>query len=222
MKTVRLLAVAIAAAAVLSTTACTIDPTFGAGSSGGSGSSNNSGGSGGGSGGSSGGSGGSGGDALPDPSELEEAIEDAFDTGEQSSGDSAQEQADPKIDACMLLTDDEITEITGPHSGGKRSVAVGDPEPDGSWCSYENPETYHSVTIRISDDDTAPGGRLPEISDYGTTEPGPDGIRLASGGIAEFALGNRLCDVQVVTDPTDDSGDHQVAIMFIGLIRDRA
>ncbi|WFE98979.1 hypothetical protein [Micromonospora sp. WMMD964] len=123
------------------------------------------------------------------------------------------------IDACALLSADEVAQVIGTTgAGGPRAGDSGD---GGSSCVWENPETYHSITIDIGSAGTAVGGDLPAESPYGQTEPGADGIRFASGGIAEFALRDRACEIQVVTRVTDNS-DRSTAVRLIGLVRDRA
>lgn len=119
--------------------------------------------------------------------------------------------ADP-VDACQLLTDDEVTPIIGEHDGGGPSAGVGE-----SVCSWENPDTYHSVTVSIGSWGTAASGQLPDESAYGETEPGPDGIRFAPGGIAEFVVGDRASQLQITTRDLD----RDVMVNLIGLIRSR-
>jgi hypothetical protein len=122
------------------------------------------------------------------------------------------------IDACALLTVDEIGQVIGakgsntPRSGSTRS---GD-----NSCAWENPDTYHSITVSLGSPGTAVGGELSDESDYGQTEAGPDGIRFASGGIAEFTVDDRACEIQVVTAGTRDA-DRSTAVRLIGLVRDR-
>ncbi|MDG4809719.1 hypothetical protein O7634_23460 [Micromonospora sp. WMMD1120] len=123
------------------------------------------------------------------------------------------------VDACALLSVEEVRQVIGAiGDGGPRAGDSGD---GGSSCFWENPETYHSITIDIGRAGTAVGGNLPAESAYGRTEPGSDGIRFASGGIAEFALRDRACEIQVVTKVTDNS-DRSTTVRLIGLVRDRA
>ncbi|MDG4762787.1 DUF3558 family protein [Solwaraspora sp. WMMD406] len=126
---------------------------------------------------------------------------------QQSGGEST-----PPVDACTLLTADEVTPIIGAHDGGGPGDGVGE-----SVCVWENPDTYHSVTVSIGGPGTAASGQLPAESAYGETEPGPDGIRFAPGGIAEFIVGDRASEVQVVAPDTD----RDVTVELIGLIRSR-
>ena len=105
-----------------------------------------------------------------------------------------------KVDACTLLTAAEVTTIIGPNDGGGPGDGVGE-----SVCTWENAKNYHSITVSIGSFGTAADGRLPEDSAYGTTESGPDGIRFAPGNVAEFVVGNRACEIQVVTSVTSNS-----------------
>ncbi|MDG4781046.1 hypothetical protein O7614_15470 [Micromonospora sp. WMMD961] len=123
------------------------------------------------------------------------------------------------VDACALLSVDEVTQVIG--ATGDTGPRAGNSGDGGSSCAWENPDTYHSITVSIGSPGTAVGGNLPTESPYGTTEPGPDGIRFASGGIAEFALRDRSCEIQVVTKVTDDT-DRSTAVRLVGLVRDRA
>ncbi|MGB2569270.1 hypothetical protein ACPFP2_12575 [Micromonospora citrea] len=124
-----------------------------------------------------------------------------------------------QVDACALLSIDEVTQVIG--ATGDTGPRVGNPGDGGSSCAWENPDTYHSITLDIGSPGTAVGGNLPAESAYGQTEPGPDGIRFASGGIAEFAVRDRACEIQVVTEVTDNT-DQSTAVRLIGLVRDRA
>jgi hypothetical protein len=130
--------------------------------------------------------------------------------------DGAADQAKP-VDVCALLTTDEVTQILGAKGGTDPQAR--DNGNGGGSCVWENPDTYHSITISIGSPGTAVGGELPEDPDV-KTEPGPDGIRLGSGGMARFAANDRACDIQVVTKVTDDT-DESTAIRLIGLVRDR-
>ncbi|MFC0531876.1 DUF3558 family protein [Phytohabitans kaempferiae] len=130
-----------------------------------------------------------------------------------TEGAPAREPAgdDPPLDVCQLLRAEEVTEIIGANDGGRGG--------DGG-CTWENPETYHSVTVTIGRTGTAPGGQLPAESNFGETEPGPDGIRFAQGNVVEFAVDDRFCDIQVVTSVTTEI-DRPTAVRLVGLIRDR-
>jgi hypothetical protein len=134
------------------------------------------------------------------------------------AGSSASVAAEAKqVDACALLTAAEIKPVIGAEDAEPDARTKGN---GGSSCMWENPDTYHSITVEIGSPGTAVGGTLPAESAYGQTEPGPDGIRFASGGIAEFAVGDRACEIQVVTNVA--GADRSAAVRLIGLVRDRA
>ncbi len=115
------------------------------------------------------------------------------------------------IKACRLLTAAEVTAVIGTNSG---------PTGSGSTCQWENEQNYHSITVEIGDTGTAVGGTLPAPLPGASTAAGPNGIRFSSGNVAEFLIGDRACQVQVVTSVTDDS-DRPTAVRLIGLIRSR-
>jgi hypothetical protein len=71
--------------------------------------------------------------------------------------------------------------------------------------------------VSIGNWGTAASGQLPDESAYGATEPGPDGIRFAPGGIAEFVVGDRASQLQITTRDLD----RDVLVNLIGLIRSR-
>ena len=132
--------------------------------------------------------------------------------GPRQTGATGDSSVAPPIDACQLLTANDVTPVIGAHDGGRPGSGVGE-----SVCVWENPDTYHSITVSIGGPGTAAEGQLPE-SRYGPTEPGPDGIRFASGDVAEFAVGDRASEVQVVAGERD----RDTTVRLIGLVRSRA
>lgn len=141
------------------------------------------------------------------------------DAGTQASDDRAPSASAPKepdaaasaekVDACTLLKPAEITPVIGKNDGGRPDGGVGE-----SVCLWENPDTYHSVTLSIGSPGTAASGQSTSGAD------GPDGIRFGSGNMAEFVVGDRACTLQVVTSVTDES-DRPTAEKLIGLVRTR-
>ena len=125
----------------------------------------------------------------------------------QAAGGAVEE-----INVCTLLKADEVTPVIGPNPGGEKEGE--------RRCAWENPETSKSITLSIGAKGTAANGQLPAQSDYGDTEPGPDGIRFGQGNVAEFVVEDRACEIQVVTSVTDNS-DRDTAVKLIGLIRGR-
>ncbi|MDY7088533.1 MAG: hypothetical protein SYR96_25945 [Actinomycetota bacterium] len=115
------------------------------------------------------------------------------------------------VNSCELLSDAEMTAVIGHHGGGS-------PGPDG--CVWENPESAHSVTLSVGLPGTAGDGDLPASDPIlGEPEPGPDGIRFVAGE-AEFAAGNRVCRLRVVTSVTDDT-DRSTMVELARLVRER-
>nr|WP_230416116.1 DUF3558 family protein [Micromonospora tarapacensis] len=143
------------------------------------------------------------------------SAEPATPTGpDQAASASAAARSDDgaeKIDGCTLLTDAEVTEIIGDNPGGV---------PGSAGCTWENPDTYHSVTLHIGIPGTAVDGQLPPADPIlGEPEEGPDGMRFSTGEV-EFAGGDRYCTLRVVTSVVDDS-DRPTMIRLAGLVRDR-
>lgn len=139
-------------------------------------------------------------------------------TDKPVAGDAAAAKNDkkkPAVDSCTLLKKDEVENIIGANGGGQPGGGVGD-----SVCEWENEDNYHSVTVSIGTKGTAPDGKLPVDEVAGPGDAGPDGVRFASDNTANFVIGDRVCYVQVVTDPTSNK-DRDVAVRLIKLIRAR-
>jgi Protein of unknown function (DUF3558) len=114
------------------------------------------------------------------------------------ASESAQSSAAPaaaSIDACKLISADDITKLLGTPIEGKPTGT----NPDMPGCIWENPANYESVSLEIGNPDTAINGTLPPpepgFPEVGT--PGPDGMRFLGGGSVEFAAGKRSNTVQV-------------------------
>jgi hypothetical protein len=112
--------------------------------------------------------------------------------------ESAQSSAAPAaaaIDACKLISADDITKLLGTPIEGKATGT----DPDMPGCIWENPSNYESVSLEIGNPDTAINGTLPPpepgFPEVGT--PGPDGMRFLGGGSVQFAAGKRSNTVQV-------------------------
>ena len=110
----------------------------------------------------------------------------------QSSGPPA---PGTPIDACALVSDDDIAKLLGNPVEG-RSIGGG---PDTPACTWENRDTYESVTVEIGNPGTAVNGTLPPpepgFPEVGT--PGPDGMRFLATGMVEFPAAGRSNTVQV-------------------------
>ena len=88
------------------------------------------------------------------------------------------------IDACKLLSGDDIAKLLGSPIEGKPLGA----DPEMPACTWENRDTYESVTVEIGNPGTAVNGTLPPpepgFPEVGT--PGPDGMRFLASGMVEF------------------------------------
>jgi Protein of unknown function (DUF3558) len=118
--------------------------------------------------------------------------QDASDATPQSSRPPA---AGSPIDTCKLVSPDDITRLLGKPTEGRPIGA----SPQGPACTWENRDTYESVTVEIGNPDTAADGTLAP-PDHGFPEagtPGPDGMQILANGMVEFAAGGRSNTVQV-------------------------
>ncbi len=123
----------------------------------------------------------------------------------------------PAVDACTLLQKDEIEGIIGRNSGGHVGAGVGE-----SVCEWDNETNYHSVTVSLGNQGTAPGGKITvdKVPGAGPAEAGPDGISFASDNTGTFAIADRECYIQVVTDPTSNK-DRTTTVRLVRLVRAR-
>jgi hypothetical protein len=123
----------------------------------------------------------------------------------------------PAVDACTLLKADDVENVIGKNDGGQKGGGVGD-----SVCTWENQDNYHSVTVSIGTKGTAEDGKVPanDVPGAGPTDAGPDGVSFMSDNTANFVIKDRVCYVQVVTDPTSNK-DRTTAVRLIKLVRAR-
>lgn len=120
--------------------------------------------------------------------------DDSSDSTDKPSTGGATSQADSKpIDACALLSPDDIAPVIGQRVDG-RSAST---DPSAPVCIWENPTTFTSVSLTVGAPGTAPGNVLPPAQPGLEGREGPDGIRFPLAGMAEFAAGDRLSNVQV-------------------------
>lgn len=114
---------------------------------------------------------------------------------EQAPQSSAAPAAGSAIDACKLISADDIAKLLSQPIDGKATGT--DPEMPG--CIWENPDNYESVSVEIGNPGTAGNGTLPPpepgFPEVGT--PGPDGMRFLGSGVVEFPAGGRSNTVQV-------------------------
>ena len=128
----------------------------------------------------------------------------ASDTPPQSSTPPAPGSA---IDACKLVSADDITKRLGKPIEGRPLSS----DPEMPACTWENRDTYESVTVEIGNPGTAVNGTLPPpepgLPEVGT--PGPDGMRFLGTGMVEFPAGGRSNTVQIaVLDLMGEAADN--------------
>jgi hypothetical protein len=112
----------------------------------------------------------------------------------ESPAASAQSSASAApIDACSLLSADDISALLGTTVQGK-STSI---NPQIADCKWENPANYESVSLEISNPGTAPNNTLPPADPVMGYTPAPDGMRYIGSGQVEFPAGNRSNTVQV-------------------------
>ncbi|PRC48113.1 hypothetical protein C6A85_81495, partial [Mycobacterium sp. ITM-2017-0098] len=111
---------------------------------------------------------------------------------------AAAEAAGAAIDACTLVSADQITALMGTPTVGE---PTGD-NPEMPGCIWENPETFESVSVEIGNPGTAANGTLPptEPGMSDPTTPGPDGMRFLGSGVVEFPAAKRASTVQVAVN----------------------
>jgi hypothetical protein len=113
--------------------------------------------------------------------------------GESSAASAKSSATSAPIDACSLLSAEDISALLGTTVQGK-STSI---NPEVADCKWENPANYESVSLEIGNPGTAPDNTLPPADPaYGFT-PGPDGMRYTGSGQVEFPAGNRSNTVQV-------------------------
>jgi hypothetical protein len=99
------------------------------------------------------------------------------------------------IDACSMVSPQDVAKILGVTVAGRstgKNPQMGD-------CSWENPATYESISLQISNPGTAINNTLPPppAGMPDASKPGPDGMRLMGGGMVEFVAGKRVNTIQV-------------------------
>ena len=99
------------------------------------------------------------------------------------------------IDACSLLSADDVSTLLGTSVEGKPTGT----DPSLAGCIWENPTSYESISVEIGAPNTAANNTLPPpepgFPEVGT--PGPDGMRFLGNGLVEFAAAGRSNTVQV-------------------------
>ena len=122
------------------------------------------------------------------------------------------------VDTCAQIPAAEVAGVIGPNSPPQPAT-----EGEVNSCTWENPDTNYSITLEVGAAGTAPGGRLPDPDPGQSAQPIPDsdGMLLVATDQVEFAAGDRLCFLQVVTDPTQRDKDRATSIRMAGEIRGR-
>jgi hypothetical protein len=119
------------------------------------------------------------------------------------------------VDACALLSAADVKPVVGDGVSGEKNPAAD----DGGKCTWENQDTYNSVTVEVGASGSAPGGALPKWDPaLGAEHPLPDGMRTVITGQVEFVAGDRDCSVQVAT-ATPGSSDEKKAVELAGKVR---
>ncbi|WUD77009.1 DUF3558 domain-containing protein [Streptomyces sp. NBC_00510] len=117
-------------------------------------------------------------------------------TGKGAAADGGSSEDGKKVDACTLLKPEEVTPLIGENDGGHPDAGVGE-----SVCNWENPDTYHSVTLSIGSAKTA-----------GSED-------VDNSMMTAFTVDDRLCTIQVVTLKRD--ADKKSEAKLIDLVRRR-
>jgi hypothetical protein len=111
--------------------------------------------------------------------------------------------AEAAIDACALLSDADVAPLIGTSVPGESTSS----NPEMPSCTWENPDTYTSVSIDISNPGTAPDDTLPEPDPAMQTRPAPNGMRYFATGVVEFAADDRVVTVQVANLSSAEDSD---------------
>lgn len=110
-------------------------------------------------------------------------------TGSGDASPTAPAADSPEIDACALLSVQDVAALLGAPLEG-RSTST---DPTMPGCLWENPDNYESIAIEIGNPGSAVNNTLappePGFPDVGT--PGPDGMRFLMPGQVEFAAAGR-------------------------------
>ena len=140
------------------------------------------------------------------------------DAGSQAKDGAGRGAGTTPVDACAQIPASEVNALLGPDIQGRPTVDGGD-----ASCIWENPDTSNSITLEVGAAGTAPGGKLPDPDPGQSAQPIPDsdGMLLVATDQVEFAAGDRLCFLQVVTDTGQRDKDRATSIRMAGEIRGR-
>jgi hypothetical protein len=140
--------------------------------------------------------------------EISSEVDDADDGGDDGVA----------VEACDLLTDDEIAEVLGDDVEHGVGGAVGESTCEWHVVDVPDPTVIPSqVILSIGSPNTAAGDEITGESAYGPTEPVDgvgDGARISSGSLTvlEFPVDGRHCELQVVINDLTNNHDEAVRI----------
>lgn len=111
---------------------------------------------------------------------------------------------------CTFLSAPEVAALIGSSPEGRAS---------GTGCTWEDQQTYKSVTIEVDQPGTAANGTLPEWDPaFGPERTLPGGMRDINGAVQFVCGGTRLCQVQVAT-AEDSAGDRAKALALVAKVK---
>jgi hypothetical protein len=129
-----------------------------------------------------------------------------------SDGTVAKNESAPPIDACSLISAEDIAALLGTTVEGKSTST----DPERPECLWENAENYESITLDIGEPGSARNNTLrppePGFPEVGTS--GPDGMRFLGSGMVQFPAGERdnLVQVAVLSMLGDDANNAAVEL----------
>lgn len=132
---------------------------------------------------------------------VQSAVQSAENAARNAAGGGSD---DEPVDGCALLSAAEVEALIGPNDG---------PTANGSGCTWENSDSYYSVTIDVGRRGTAANGTLPPWEPaLGPERTVGTDMRDINGAI-EFVAGDRDCTVQVASNKGTADRDSGVALV---------
>lgn len=110
-----------------------------------------------------------------------------------SPSGAAATQAAPSLDACSMVSPQDISSLLGASVPGRSTTR----NSRRSGCTWENATTEESVTVELGTPGSAPHNALKAALPGFPDRPAPDGMRYIDFGAVRFAGGNRENTVQV-------------------------
>lgn len=130
----------------------------------------------------------------------------------QAGGSPQAAEVPGQVDACRLLTNDEVAEVIG-----RDAEVVPQPYLAAGGCIWRNPAQGGSVTLVLYDPGSARFGLPDEEEDR---RPGPDGIQFVSYGQTQFLAKDRFGELHFITDLDSDVLDG-ISVKLVHAIRGR-